>query len=133
MVIETGNPADTDRFLPMLERHKDNYGEVPRQSSMDGGYASTNNLDQAKLFGVKDAAFSKKKGLAIKDMAKSKWVYRKLKNFRAGIESNISCLKRAYGLARCTWKGWEHFNQYIWSSVVSYNLTLFARLSLKQT
>ncbi len=132
MVIESGNPADTERFLPMLERHKENYGEVPRQCSVDGGYASIANLEQAKLFGVKDAAFSKKKGLAVEDMAKSKWVYRQLKHFRAGIESNISCLKRAYGLTRCTWKGWEHFNQYIWSSVVSYNLTLFARLSLKQ-
>ncbi len=34
----------------------------------------------------------------------SKWVYRKLRNFRAGIEAGISCLKRAYGLARCTWR-----------------------------
>ena len=116
----------------MLERHKENYGEVPRQCSLDGAYASIDNLKQARLFGVKDTAFSKKKGLAIEDMAKSKWVYCQLKNFRAGIESNISCLKRAYGLRRCKWKGWEHFKRYIWSSVVEYNLTLFARLSLKQ-
>jgi len=132
MVIETGNPADTERFLPILERHKENYGTAPRQCSVDGGYASIDNLKQAKLFGVEDAVFSKKKGLAIEDMAKSKWVHRQLKHFRAGVESNISCLKRAYGLTCCTWKGWAHFNQYIWSSVVSYNLTLFARLSLKQ-
>ncbi len=132
IVIETGNPTDTERFLPMLERHKDNYGEAPRQCSVDGGYASIDNLEQAKLFGVEDAVFSKKKGLAIEDMAKSQWVHRQLKHFRAGVESNISCLKRAYGLTRCTWKGWAHFKQYIWSSVVAYNLTLFARLSLKQ-
>ena len=132
IVIETGNPADTERFLPMLERHKDFYGEAPFKTAVDGGYASINNLEEAKLFGVKDAVFSKKKGLAINDMAKSPWVYRQLKNFRAGVEANISCLKRVYGLTRCTWKGWSHFNQYIWSSVVSYNLTLFARLSLKQ-
>jgi IS5 family transposase len=132
MVIESGNPNDTERFLPMLERHKDNYGEAPRQCSVDGGYASIENLEQAKLFCLKDAVFSKKKGLIVEDMAKSKWVYHQLKNFRAGIESNISCLKRAYGLTRCTWKGWERFNQYIWSSVVAYNLTLFARLSLKK-
>ena len=29
-------------------------------------------------------------------------MYRKLRNFRAGIEAAISCLKRAYGLARRT-------------------------------
>jgi IS5 family transposase len=47
-------------------------------------------------------AFHKKASLTIEDMVKSRWVYRKLRNFRAGIEAGISCLKRAYGLARCT-------------------------------
>ncbi|SEJ89111.1 hypothetical protein SAMN04244575_06793, partial [Sinorhizobium meliloti] len=41
--------------------------------------------------------------LRIEDMVRSRWVYRKLRNFRAGIEAGISCLKRTYGLARCTW------------------------------
>ena len=50
-------------------------------------------------------AFHKKAGLRIKDMVKGNWVYRKLRNFRAGIESDISCLKRAFGLARCVWPG----------------------------
>jgi hypothetical protein len=46
-------------------------------------------------------AFHKTAGLRIMDMVKSNWVYRKLRNFRAGIESDISCLKCAYGFARC--------------------------------
>jgi len=46
----------------------------------------------------------------------------------AGIEAGISCLKRAYGLARCTWRGLDHFKAYVWSSVVAYNLVLFTRL-----
>jgi transposase, IS5 family len=54
--------------------------------------------------------------------------YRKLRNFRAGIEADISCLKRAYGLARCTWRGLSHFRAYVWSAVVAYNLALLARL-----
>ena len=54
-------------------------------------------------------AFHKKAGLRIEDMVKSRWVYRKLRNFRAGIEAVISCGKRAYGLARCTWRGLDHF------------------------
>ena len=61
-------------------------------------------------------------------MGRSRWVYRKLRNFRAGIEADISCFKRAYGLARCTWRGLDHFKAYVWSSVVTYNLALFARL-----
>ena len=128
LVIEHGNPADSGRFQPMLERHIAHYGKAPRQAAADGGYASTDNLVQAKASGVEDMGFHKKRGLCIEDMVKSRWVYRKLRNFRAGIEANISCLKRAYGLGRCTWKGLEHFNAYVWSAAVAYNLALFARL-----
>src|SRR5579864_2490253 len=128
VVVEHGNPADAARFLPMLERHVGLYGEAPRQSAADGGFASRENLRQAKAIGVRDVAFHKKCGLTIEDMAKSKWVYRQLRNFRAGIEAGISCLKRAYGLTRCTWRGIEHFKSYIWLSVVANNLAIFARL-----
>ena len=128
VVIEAGNPADAERLLPMLERHIDIYGRPPRQMAADGGYASGGNLKAAKEKGVRDMAFHKKRGLKIEDMVRSRWVYRKLRNFRAGIEAGISCLKRAYGLARCTWKGLAHFKAYVWSSVVAYNLALFARL-----
>jgi IS5 family transposase len=128
LVIEAGNPADSERLLPMLERHIALYGRAPRQAAADGGFATRSNLITAKAWGVSDMAFHKKAGLRIEDMVRSKWVYRKLRNFRAGIEARISCLKRAYGLARCTWRGLDHFKSYVWSSVVAYNLVLFTRL-----
>jgi len=128
LVIEAGNPADSDRLLPMLERHIAFYDRAPRQAAADGGFATRSNLAAAKAWGVSDMAFHKKAGLRIEDMVRSKWVYRKLRNFRAGIEAGISCLKRAYGLARCTWRGLAHFRAYVWSSVVAYNLALFTRL-----
>jgi IS5 family transposase len=128
LMIETGNPADSERFVPMLDRHIAFYGGAPRQAVADGAYATRDNLDQAKARGVTDIAFHKKRGLTVEDMVKSHWVYRKLRNFRAGIEAGISCLKRAYGLARSTWRGLEHFKAYVWSSVVAYNLVLLARL-----
>jgi IS5 family transposase len=128
LVIEAGNPADSEQLLPMLQRHIALYGHAPRQAAADGGFATRHNLATAKAWGVVDMAFHKKAGLRIEDMVKSKWVYRKLRNFRAGIEAGISCLKRAYGLARCTWRGLDHFKTYVWSSVVAYNLVLFARL-----
>jgi IS5 family transposase len=104
VVVETGNPADAERFLPMLERQIAHCGVPPRRVAANGGYASQDNLTAAKALGVTDIAFHKKRGLAVEDMVKSRWVHRKLRNFRAGIEAGISCLKRAYGLARCTWR-----------------------------
>jgi transposase, IS5 family len=129
VVVEAGNPADAERFLPMLERHIARQGTAPRQTVSDGGYASLDNLKTAKALGDEDVAFHKKRALTIDAMVKSRWVYRRLKNFRAGIEANISCLKRAFGLARCAWRGLDHFKAYVWSSVVAYDLALFARLN----
>jgi IS5 family transposase len=129
VVIEAGNPADVDRFVPMLERHIANYGKAPRQMAADGGYASIENLRDAQALQVEDVVFHKKRGLKVEEMARSPWVYRKLRNFRAGIEAGISCMKRAYGLGRCTWKGLAHFKAYVWSSVVAHNLALFVRLA----
>jgi IS5 family transposase len=130
VVVESGNPADAERFLPMLDRHIARAGAPPRQTAADGGYASRANLAAAKARGVADVAFHKKCGIAVADMVKSPWVYRRLRNFRAGIEAGISCFKRAYGAARCTWRGLDHFKAYIWSAVVAHNLVLFARLKL---
>jgi transposase, IS5 family len=36
LVIESGNPADADRFLPMLDRHIARCGIPPRQMAADG-------------------------------------------------------------------------------------------------
>ena len=102
VVIEAGNPADSARFLPMLNRHIKLYGKPPRQMAADGGYASIENLHEAKARQVKDVVFHKRCGLKVEDIAKSPWVYRKLRNFRAGIEAGISCSGRA-GLVRLTW------------------------------
>lgn len=129
-MVVSGNPADTELFLPLLERQKQIYGKTPRQTAADGGFASLDNLQRAKKLGVQDVSFSKKRGLSVLDMVKSHWVYKKLKNFRAGIEANISRLKRSFGLTRCTWSAWEGFKQYVWSAVVSYNLAVLANLKL---
>ena len=63
-------------------------------------------------------------------MARSRWFYRRLRRFRAGIEACISQLKRVFGLGRCTWKGWPHFQQYVALSITSFNLLVLARLLL---
>lgn len=128
--IPRGNPADTELYIPLLERQRELYGKMPRQVSADGGFASKDNLANAKELTVKDVVFAKKRGLSVLDMAKSSWVYKKLRNFRAGIEANISTLKRAFGLNRCTWKSWEGFCRYVWSSIVAYNLQVMARIKL---
>lgn len=127
LVIENGNPTDSQTTLKMLERQVAILKRPPRQVSLDGGYASKANLEKAKELGIKDVAFHKKRGLKILDMVKSDWVYKKLRAFRAGIEGNIATLKDRFNLRRCNWKGLENFKAYVWSSVVAYNLVTLVR------
>ena len=98
----------------MIARQAKLYGRPPRQVAFDGGFASKDNLRNLKHDGVKDVMFSKKRGLKIVDMAKSSWVYKRLRNFRAGIEGMISFLKRCFGAGRCTWRGLTSFKSYVW-------------------
>ena len=98
VVIEEGNPADSTLAVKMVERQRDLYGKVPRQVSFDGGFTSRSNLAAIKELGVEDVAFSKRGALQITEMVKSTWVYRTLREFRAGVEGTISFLKRAFGL-----------------------------------
>ena len=47
-VVESGNPADSGRCLPMIERHSEIYGSMPEQVAFDGGHASKANPAVAK-------------------------------------------------------------------------------------
>lgn len=83
--IERGNPADSDLYPNLHERHREQFGRAPGQVSADGGFASRKNLAFAKGREVKDAVFAKKRGLSVIEMAKSAWVYKMLRNFRISI------------------------------------------------
>ena len=85
VVVEEGNPADSERCLPMLRRHVENYGEPPQRVAFDGGYASRANLADAKVLGVEHVVFHKKCGLEQTHMTPSAWIYGQLKRFRAGL------------------------------------------------
>ncbi len=125
-----GNPADSTLAEQMIVRHIEIMGRAPKQVVYDGGFTSKANLDAIKARGVEDVAFSKARTLKITDMVRSSWVYKKLRDFRAGIEAMISFLKRVFGLDRCTWRSLPSFNSYVWSSIVTFNLLVIARHEL---
>lgn len=128
--IPKGNPGDVTWTMPLVRRQERLFGSVPRHVSMDGAFASKENLADLKAGGVTDVCFAKKRGLAVVDMTRSQWVYDKLRRFRAGIESGISLLKRVFGLARCVWKGPAAFHAYVRTAVFAANLLLLARARL---
>jgi len=127
--IEDGNPADKNIYLPVLEAQQKNYQQLPHTVVADGGYASQENVEKARGTGVERAVFNKRVNLGYHQMGVKKKTFNSLKNFRAGIEGNISELKRAFGMDKARWKGHDGFKAYVWSSVLSYNLIGMIRFS----
>ena len=132
-LILEGNPADSTLTDQMLDRQEQIYGRYPLKVALDGGFASKENLASAKGKKIKDVCFAKKRGLEIEEMCRSEYVYKRLRRFRAGIESGISWIKRCFGFARCTWKSLRSFKSYVWASIVSANLLTLARSSSEAT
>jgi IS5 family transposase len=126
-VVLEGNPADATLAEKMIDRQVALYDRPPKQVAFDGAFASKSNLESIKNKGVEDVAFAKGRGLQVKDMVKSSWIYQRLRRFRSGIEGVISFLKRAFGLDRCTWRSFASFKSYVWSSIIAANLLVMAR------
>ncbi len=126
--IEDGNPSDKDLFIPVIKAHQKNFGELPESVVCDGGYASQVNVAEGRDLGIKRVVFHKRVGISYLDMGVKIKTFKHLRNFRAGIEGNISELKRAFGASKAKWKGHDGFKAFVWSSVLSYNLTRLARL-----
>lgn len=127
-VVERGNPTDSTKAVKLAQRAMKVLGATPEQIVFDGGFSSRDNLGEIKALGIRDVAFSKAPGLAIKEMVKHTWLYQRLRNFRAGIEGIISFVKRCFGWDRCAWRSYGSFRAYTWGSVIAANLVMLARL-----
>jgi len=127
--IEQGNPNDPRLYRPVLEEYKRNYNQIPTNVVADGCYASHENLNTAKAMGVKRTVFNKPAELTYTAMGVKKKTLRLWKKFRAGVEGNISELKRVFGASKAMWKYEDGFSAFVWSSVLCYNLVRRLRFS----
>ncbi|NOG83585.1 MAG: ISNCY family transposase [Planctomycetes bacterium] len=130
-MIERGNWSDAEYFKKGIERLRKKYEVHPEEIATDGGFASKDNYDYAVSKGIKKVLFTKKCTSKIAELVRTSRAYKKLKKFRAGIEGCISAAKRAYGLSRCNWKGWQSFQSYVWVGVIAFNLSIMAESLIK--
>jgi IS5 family transposase len=128
LALEKGNPGDVERFMPIIHDHQKLFNTLPKAVACDGGYASQENVTQGRALGIKHVVFHKRVGISYQAMGVKEKTFKILRNFRAGIEGNISELKRAFGAGRAEWKGEDGFKAFVWTSVITYNLVRLARL-----
>lgn len=127
VTIESGNPCDKELFMPVLEHSDICYDVTPRSVVADGGYASRDNVSAGREQGAAHVVFHKPLGMGLHAMGVKQKTFDALRKFRAGIEGNISELKRAFGMGRADWKGRDGFDAFVLSSVLTFNLVRFVR------
>jgi len=118
------NQNDGKLFRPTIITLKQEYGKATDSIVTDGGYASLKNRQHAVDEGIKNFVFNKITQ-SMKNIAESLSVEAELKKWRSGIEAVISNLKRGFNLVRCNWKGWAHFQQKVYWSIIAYNIRVF--------
>ena len=130
-IQQRGNPSDKSYFPKTIDNLEVNFNLVPDSIATDGGYASTDNRDYALSKKIKNIVFNKIKG-SMQNVASSQKMETMLKKWRSGIEALISNFKRGLNAAKCTWKGWEAFKQFILWNIITFNLRVISRSLLAQ-
>jgi len=122
-VVLEKNRGD-DELLPLvLDRHEQRYGSRPETIAADKGFCPDSDTyedleEQVDFLGVP------RRTRDFGDAMMGIW-----QQWRAGIEGTISCLKRAFRLARCCFRGFKNFASAIGSAVFCHNLRILAKTS----
>lgn len=122
-VVFEENRGDEDLLPVVLERHEQKYGQRPESVAADKGFCPDAETyeeleEQVEYLGVP------RRTRDFGDAMMSIW-----QQWRAGIEGTISCLKRAFRLARCHFRGFKNFASAIGNAVFCHNLTILAKTS----
>ena len=122
-VVLEENRSDDDLLPMVIERHEQKYGSRPKSVAADKGFCPDADTyeeleEQVDYLGVP------RRTRDFGDAMMGVW-----QQWRAGIEGTISCLKRAFRLARCCFRGFKNFASAIGSAVFCHNLTILAKTS----
>ena len=121
-------PVEHELVEPAIERHRELFGEYPKELTADKGYYGSRE-QLASLREKIDLVAINKKGKRSKEekQRESDPFFRHAQRFRAGIEGTISYLKRVLGLARCYVKGWTHYAAAVGATIFVHNLLILIR------
>jgi transposase, IS5 family len=126
--VLAGNPADADQLRPSLDHHVRVFGKPPNLLSADRKVYSPSGEAYATRLGVKYVAIPKPGACSPPRQAHEHlpW-FRSGRNWRAGIESRISLLKRRFGLRRCLYHGDAGMQRWVGWAIIAYDLWAIAR------
>jgi len=122
-VVLEKNCVDSELLPLVLERHEERFGRLPESVAADKGFCPDEDTYE-EMEELVDYLGVPRRTRDFGDSMMGVW-----QQWRAGIEGTISCLKRAFRLARCCFRGFKNFASAIGSAVFCHNLTILAKIS----
>lgn len=127
-----GNPADNTLLEDSIDRYRKVFHRPPLAVSTDRGFYSKDNEEMLRGKYVRQFAIPKPgKRSAERKQLESSSRFKRLQKWRAGGEGTIGLLKRKYGLRRSLFRGTLGNNCWVALSILTYNFTRIATLSLE--
>jgi transposase, IS5 family len=121
--LQRGNPPDAPRLVPAVARVIGVTGRAPGTVVGDRGFGTAANDQAVAALGVKRVGLQRngrpgKARLALERTRR----FRRLRNWRVGIEARISHLKRSFGLRRTRLRRLGGARTWVGLGIFAYNL-----------
>lgn len=121
--VHRGNPADAPQLVPAVQRVTDLVRRVPGTVVADRGFGTAANDRALADLGVRRIGLQRNGTLSKtrREHERSR-PFRRMRNWRVGIEARISQLKRAFGLRRTRMRGLVGAQCWVGLGIFAYNL-----------
>ena len=122
LIIEPGNGADAKYLVPLVRKHIENTGIIPKLVSTDDGYSSAAGRKGCLELGVKDVSFSGAVGKKI--LGDELWEEKKYSDARrdrSAVEALMFSLKYVVHFGRLRRRGIEAVKSEMVGKIIAYN------------
>jgi IS5 family transposase len=121
--LQRGNPPDAPQLVPAVERVIAVTGRPPGTVVGDRGFGTAANDQALAALGVKRVGLQRKGTVSVARAALERTrAFRRLRNWRVGIEARISHLKRSFGLRRTRLRRLPGARTWVGLGIFAYNL-----------
>jgi transposase, IS5 family len=121
--LHKGNPPDAPQLVPAVQRIIGITGRAPGTVVADRGFGTAANDQAMEALGVKRVGLQRTgtPGTARLALERTR-AFRRLRNWRVGIEARISHLKRSFGLRRTRLRRLGGARTWVGLGIFAYNL-----------
>jgi hypothetical protein len=128
LILEKGNPSDSENLFPCVLKNVLNTGVLPATVSGDSGYASRKGYNDCIEIGVEDVCIGGSKGKALlgEELWNSK-THVDVRRMRSGVESLMFTLKYVFEFGHMRRRGLENVRAEMTEKIFAYNFAMIAR------